>query len=354
MRRSEHDTFMQATLLRRQVLTTTMGIAFVWACFAAPLGLLNLVPIGPTQSLNNTLLLVSSGLLWPLVVRRPHTFERAGAVFFAVVFYVAIAAQFLSVNDYFRPMLFFPCVGAVFLIFGAAAGWTALAVALGGFGLAVAHGNLPANPLGTSTFVLALSVTAFLFHLFRYQALAALEMIEAQNAALDKTSREDPLTGLLNLRAFRDVMARWQNGDAPFAIAFLDIDHFKSINDQYGHDGGDTLLVAFARRLSEMRRPQDVIARIGGEEFAVLMPCLDMAEAEALAERLRSAIATASMELDGDALTITASIGVAMGHAVPGTSPLKIADSAMYLAKRCGRNRVVIAGEQPTEAPASP
>lgn len=348
MRPSAPEIFRQGTELRRQVLIATVGITFGWALVVTPLGLFDVLPLGPMQSLNNALLLTATAGLLPLLLKHPRAFKPAGACFFAMVFYVGISAQFFALNDYFRPLLFFPIVGAVFLIFGSGAGWGAVALSLGGFAAAVVHGNLPANLLGISTFVLTLCVTAFLFHLFRYQAMSALELVEAQNLALDKTAREDPLTGLLNLRAFRAEMAAWEQGDETFAIAFLDIDHFKAINDQYGHDGGDALLVSFARRLIETCRPLDVVGRIGGEEFAILMRCRDNQEAEVLGERLRSAIATATMELDGDALTVTASIGVALRDSVPGANPLKAADGAMYLAKRCGRNRVVIAGDQQT------
>lgn len=344
MRQPRSVAVRQATEIRRQVLMIAMSVSLAWAVIVTPLGLFDLLPFGEAQSLNNVLLLLANAGLWLLLVKRPAAFELVGACFFAATFYVALSAQFFAVNDYFRPLLFFPLVGAVFLIFGTLAGWGAVAVSLGGFAGAVVNGNLPANPLGLSTFFLTLTVSALLFHLFRHQAITALEVVEAQNAVLDKTSREDPLTGLLNLRAFRDAMKLWEAGPMPFAVAFIDIDHFKAINDRYGHDGGDALLVALAHRLNETRRPQDVIARIGGEEFAVLMPCGDMAEAERLGEGLRAAIATASMTLDGDELTVTASIGVAMSDTVAGANPLKVADSAMYLAKRCGRNRVVMAG----------
>lgn len=337
---------MQATRIRRAVLTVALAVPVCWSLIIVPLTWLHLVPMGDEQSANNIIFFVVSAILLPIHVKWPQASGVVGSIYFAGLFYIATSAQFLTPADSLRPLLFFPTVGAVFLIFGSTAGAVAVVAALTGFGSAVATGHLKLGLLEVSTFLVTLVVTALLFHMFRWQAIRALDTIAAQNAALDKVSREDPLTGLMNLRGFRQAMTARDAGRDRFAIAFLDIDHFKAINDRYGHHGGDTLLVAVAYRLANSLRPQDVLARIGGEEFAVLMPCDDAQEAARLGEHLRTAIATARLRLETDELAVTVSVGIAMS--APGLTAdgaLKAADGAMYLAKRRGRNQVVTARE---------
>jgi two-component system cell cycle response regulator len=156
----------------------------------------------------------------------------------------------------------------------------------------------------------------------------------------------DPLTGLLNRRAFSDAMAReilraQRHGHA-LSVLLLDVDHFKSVNDTYGHEGGDHVLKGFAASVKNIARRSDQVGRWGGEEFVVGLAHAAEAGARVAAERLRRAIADTPFTLpDGKTLQVTASIGVA--HITPGENldaVLARADEAMYLAKSRGRNRV--------------
>jgi diguanylate cyclase (GGDEF)-like protein len=158
------------------------------------------------------------------------------------------------------------------------------------------------------------------------------------------------LTGLPNLRAFQEAMeARLSvGGPEPFAVAFADIDHFKAVNDQYGHAGGDTALVAVADMLRTALGPQDMVARIGGEEFAMLLPCSDLSDALAIAERLRATIQNVNFKIDDKSLSVTVSIGVAMSREPHRSMDalLHAADTALYAAKGEGRNRVIAAPQK--------
>lgn len=166
-------------------------------------------------------------------------------------------------------------------------------------------------------------------------------------ARLRETSRTDQLTGILNRRGFEEAfaaeLARVRRTAAPLAIAVGDIDHFKSINDRFGHGAGDAALAAVAGRLRECCRTTDVLARIGGEEFALVMPQTTLAEALPLAERLRRAVAEVR-DPGGAALTI--SFGIAECAAPEDADPerlLRAADRALYAAKDAGRDRVLAA-----------
>lgn len=150
----------------------------------------------------------------------------------------------------------------------------------------------------------------------------------------------DPLTGLRNRRYVRRHLdALLRNSGA--AVLLIDVDRFKSVNDTHGHAAGDTVLREIADRVRAHLRSADVVARYGGEEFMVVMAGAAAEEALLVAERLRNAIAAAPVHLGGQALTVTASVGVAAGE--PGASfdaVVGAADSALYRAKHGGRNRV--------------
>lgn len=154
----------------------------------------------------------------------------------------------------------------------------------------------------------------------------------------------DPLTGLANRRRFESEHARMLLGDggAP-AVLLCDLDHFKLLNDTHGHEAGDTALVVFADLLREVLRPQDLLARIGGEEFAVLLPKTDAEAAMIVANRVRAAVAEQAREPDPPGTTV--SIGVAPAGEGPALADqLRAADAALYAAKAAGRDIVVLAG----------
>lgn len=156
----------------------------------------------------------------------------------------------------------------------------------------------------------------------------------------------DALTGMYNRRQFMarldNEWKRFRRYGRPLSLLMLDIDHFKSINDRYGHDVGDRVIVAVARLCGTQTRDSDVAARIGGEEFAILLPETDLAEAHAVAERLRAAVAELSFESSGGPAAVTASIGAALAdaNAADHAELMKRADEALYTAKRGGRNCV--------------
>ncbi|MBW8312071.1 MAG: diguanylate cyclase [Rhizobium sp.] len=180
-----------------------------------------------------------------------------------------------------------------------------------------------------------------------------LELSDA-NAQLEVLAMTDALTGLANRRHFGDQLAREANraGDTgrPLSLCVLDIDHFKAINDQHGHPAGDAVLRRVALVLEEVVRGSDLLARIGGEEFAVLAVDTGMAEAAQLAERLRAAVERAGPVTVGHAaVSVTVSVGVVtrrvhVGEVVKAPEHLlAAADDALYRAKRNGRNRVEVA-----------
>jgi diguanylate cyclase (GGDEF)-like protein/putative nucleotidyltransferase with HDIG domain len=179
--------------------------------------------------------------------------------------------------------------------------------------------------------------------------LAHAELDKAR-AIADRLARTDVLTGAANRREFRNrlapLLAR-KHRVAPITLALLDIDHFKAVNDTYGHPAGDEVIVEVARRLAGMLGPDDLAARWGGEEFAVYLHGVgDAPTARARCEELRLAIANEPVRMMQGELQITISIGAAIAVADDSADELiDRADGALYQAKRSGRNRTRLVGE---------
>ena len=167
------------------------------------------------------------------------------------------------------------------------------------------------------------------------------DLQQALRTAHDE-ARTDPLTGLLNRRALGEFVDG-PSPDGPVGLLLLDLDHFKTVNDQYGHAGGDAVLCAVAEMLRGALRGDDRAFRIGGEEIAVLLPGADFQGARATAERLRERLATTTINaIPGGALSVTASIGLSVWSADRSfDEAVSAADTALYRAKAGGRNRVV-------------
>ncbi|WP_176508398.1 MULTISPECIES: GGDEF domain-containing protein [Pseudomonas] len=176
------------------------------------------------------------------------------------------------------------------------------------------------------------------------EALGYREHLEEQR----QKALIDPLTGLPNRAAWSEQVERemldWQESGGHLAMAILDLDHFKRINDSYGHLAGDKVLKIVADQLRKRLRPRDFIARFGGEEFVLLLPQTSPAAAAQVAEALRAAIEACPFHFKGERVVITTSIGLsAFRSGERGDQVLKRADAALYRAKDQGRNRVLSA-----------
>jgi len=167
-----------------------------------------------------------------------------------------------------------------------------------------------------------------------------LERARIEMELLRDQAERDPLTGLHNRRH----LDRRHDVAGPVGLAVLDLDHFKDVNDRYGHEAGDRVLVRVAELLREQVRSDDVVARTGGEEFVLLMPRTSDAEALACCERVRAALRAEPWEAIAPGLRITASLGVATAPDATDLDELaRGADERMYEAKRAGRDRAVAA-----------
>lgn len=195
----------------------------------------------------------------------------------------------------------------------------------------------PDTVFAHTTIVVTLVMTILFSYVFATRA-------ENQRRDLESLALSDPLTGLDNRRAFEGVIEQAlheaASGDQIFGLALLDLDGFKEINDAHGHEAGDVVLRQLSQLVSDYLRASDHLFRVGGEEFAILLPGADVEGMQARMENLRARIET-NLRYRGE--VVTASIGAAgWQRGDTATSWLMRADAAMYRAKRQGRNRVIV------------
>jgi len=185
--------------------------------------------------------------------------------------------------------------------------------------------------------------------------------LEEKNRELSRLASTDPMTELLNRRSFdrnleREMLGARRHGDA-LSLAILDLDEFKSINDRFGHDVGDEVLREIARRLRDACRAGDSVARIGGEEFALILTRTTGDGAVTVAERTRALISNRRVVSSAGDLTVTVSAGVASAGGEIGFDPQELfraADEALYTSKHGGRNRVTLSTARAARRPSTP
>lgn len=208
---------------------------------------------------------------------------------------------------------------------------------------------------GVATNMHTLWIAAFAAELVLYAVgtvFIIFILVSERVVAAHKTAASmDPMTGLLNRRGFSEATARLMEREAdagrPITVIIFDIDHFKSVNDRFGHATGDEVLKLFSETVVASLRATDLIGRVGGEEFAALLPC-GLDEAMLAAERVREAFQNSGVAIDDEPLATTVSIGIAGGPAHTELDVLMAsADTALYQAKRGGRNQVKAITEQP-------
>ncbi|MNF67564.1 putative diguanylate cyclase YedQ [compost metagenome] len=194
--------------------------------------------------------------------------------------------------------------------------------------------------------------------------LTAASIMATRNNLLRRMeylAHHDHLTGVLNRAGFwpgaEQMAEKLERGKRPLAVCMLDLDNFKRINDRHGHEAGDKLLKAFTTTVSQHLRQEDLFGRMGGEEFAVLLPDTTRAQTLDVVERLREEVARLKvLDGEGNPVSVTVSIGIACQHQGHFNLDrlLSLADQALYQAKHNGRNRVELHGGEEASGDAAP
>ncbi len=316
--------------------------------------------IGATQFDTRYLLIAKpyflSSLICYLLLRARPSWMTPITVLYAAESLLQFAAVFfLNPSDELRIVWFALNLPGVYLILGQIAGIAVTVVSILFVTIANAHLEQPYSINAIVTICLGMVYISVFFHAFAARSISFHHaMVEANQKLFDMAAR-DPLTGLYNARAYYalcdNALSQARRSGNYFAMLFVDLDHFKSINDRFGHEAGDAVLKNVAACLGSSVRQSDIVGRIGGEEFSVLLPDTDQEGARQLAEKLRQDIEGLMPDIGEQRLPITASIGVAAGGPQHKTvaDVQRQADQAMYVAKRQGRNRVTCLDEMPEE-----
>jgi diguanylate cyclase (GGDEF)-like protein len=305
-------------------------------------------PIGWQHGRSMIAFTTLSFVLWTLLRNKPWRFKKIAWTYEILCLCEYTSSLVFVPVDELRIMWFFTNIPGVFILLGQRAGWVITLLTLAGIVVGNPYLENPYSPNAMATASMAIIYMGFAFHAYVDRSISYFKRMRDYNVQLQDMASHDPLTGVMNARAYymscdqliRSAMRAQQS----FAVLFVDLDHFKNINDTYGHAAGDEVLRVVARTLSNNVRRSDVLGRIGGEEFSVFLPDTDLHGAHRLAEHVRVAIEACQPEVDGVRLKITASIGVAVRTSAQQSMQAiqQHADEAMYQAKRAGRNRVSI------------
>ena len=320
------------------------GALFTAALVAAHLGGINRLDGPHVHSM--TVFTALALTCWAALRSHPERFFKVAWAYEAICMAEYTSALLFVPADELRLLWFMVNIPGVFILLGPRAGW-----AMTGLSLLIVLGLNPWLPRPYSgnaqaTLLLAVLYMSVMFHVFGDRSVSYFSRMRKYNNRLLRIATHDALTGVFNARAYQDqAQAAIRAGAAAgrgYSVLFVDLDHFKRVNDQHGHAAGDKVLQAAAKTLQKGVRHNDVVGRIGGEEFGVLLPQTDMEQALRVGEHLRHSIEQLQIDVGGRSLQITASIGVA--NSPDGLADLPTlqqrADHAMYEAKAAGRNRV--------------
>ncbi len=277
---------------------------------------------------------------------RKHLFYIFAWPYAIVCFGVFISAMLFVPQDEIRILWFFINVPGVYLLLGRFVG--VIATALSMLCIVVVNNYLavPYSDNAIATAMVGLVYLSAFFHAYSSRSISFYRRMLEYNKELTFLANHDPLTGVMNARAYYEVcnslIELSKRESTSFAVLFVDLDHFKKINDQHGHDAGDQVLKDVSTCLKNHVRHSDVIGRVGGEEFSIFLPNTDLIGAEQVAEKLRFEIEALMPRIHSGPIRTTASIGVAISHTPTPTMAniQRQADQAMYQAKQQGRNRV--------------
>lgn len=301
---------------------------------------------GHIHSVNLQIFFLIDLLLTIYLWNRKERFMAVARVFFPAWFLINLSALYFLTNNEFRSIWFFVQIMVSYTVVGTAAGNTTAILTVLTHILANRYLQAPFSSNAMITMVFSLCAISAFLHFYTNRFLAFQNRLTRANVLLHDMSSRDPLTGIWNARAFNEtsdhVIREALRYDMPFAALFIDLDHFKAINDHYGHEAGDVVLKEVATCLATNSRESDLLGRIGGEEFLMLLPRTELAGAMLLAEKLRLSVEALTPTFGETSIPVTVSIGVARNQ--PDHKSIadikRQADQAMYLAKEGGRNRV--------------
>jgi diguanylate cyclase (GGDEF)-like protein len=303
-------------------------------------------PISGRHVTSMTAFTLSTLTLWLLLRGHKERFLAIACLYETICLLEYISALTYVPEDELRVLWFMVNIPGVYILLGQRVGAMITALTVGGLIQGNPYLSAPYSANAIATLSVSLVYMAVFFHYYGDRSISYFVRMRESNEKLRYMATHDNLTGVLNARAYyassEHLIRMAQRQQLPYAVLFVDLDHFKSINDTYGHAAGDIVLKSVASTLGRSIRESDLLGRIGGEEFSIFLPETSLDGAAQLAEHIRAAIENLRPRIGERCLRITASIGVAQNQQND-QSMLAIqqqADQAMYIAKSQGRNRV--------------
>ncbi|MFZ6772746.1 GGDEF domain-containing protein [Undibacterium sp. SXout7W] len=289
---------------------------------------------------------ILSLIVWLLLRGQPQRFITLAWVYETVCLLEYVSALYFVSEDEMRVIWFFTNIPGVYILLGQRPGMLITIATIIGLGAGNSSLPKPYSPHAIATLLAALAYFGAFFHVYGARSISYFVRMRESNRQLRHIASHDPLTDLLNAGAYYatcDQLIHLANRHQQhFSVLFVDLDHFKRINDTYGHEAGDIVLKAVTKQLQNSVRQSDAVGRIGGEEFSVFLPDTDLSGATKLAESMRSEIEKLMPQIGTQRIKVTASIGVASCERSEDSMAAiqRRADQAMYDAKQQGRNRV--------------
>jgi len=293
--------------------------------------------------------LISAFVIWYLR-KGKHVYMTCAWIMIVATYLVFSSALIFVLNDELRVVWYYIFVVVTYVALGNKYGLGATLASILTVSVAKFTFGIALSDHAYFTFTLSLAVTSGIAHTYTNLANSFFDRLAFNLAQLRDLASKDPLTGVRNARTFYELSNKLiqvgQRNATPYCTLFIDLDHFKSINDQYGHAAGDAVLCAVSNCINSHCRESDIVGRIGGEEFAVFLPSTNAHGAVQLAEKLRHNTEILIHTFpNNEQRAVTLSIGVAQSESKDQSIEdiQKRADKAMYKAKKQGRNQVTFA-----------
>jgi diguanylate cyclase (GGDEF)-like protein len=327
------------------------SIMLVIIVFSFLFGLMHDLGINDIGSFHSKVDYIYSALTMVLLIwlRRNKEHFRMTVLGVLITSLLAFSSALVFVTtDEFRMIWFYLLIFVAYIAGGVGMGIVFSILSIANILFCHTFFQLNISEVAMTSAILGLCISSLLALFYTRQVDNYNALLHAKNRELEAHAAQDYLTGILNRRVFLQTGQKYfekaQNNHTPIAFIMLDIDHFKQINDTYGHSIGDNVLMLFADTVRDLLHKEDLFGRLGGEEFGIILCESDEYRAEVVAEKIRRAVAKMSCPGQDANIKVTTSVGVALLE--PGDIHLRDmqgrADKALYNAKNTGRNRTAL------------
>ncbi|WP_373034123.1 GGDEF domain-containing protein [Sulfurovum sp.] len=318
------------------------------AFFAALFGLMSDLAVhdlGPIHSKVNYVYSFLTLLLIFFLRQSKENYEKAAQLLLLISFATFTSALIFVTQNEFRIIWFYLLILGAYMLKDSKSGIFYTVATVGIILAANFFVDLQLSQKAINASILGLMIGSFLSLIYTNKITDYENSLKEQNSTLSILASTDYLTGIMNRRLFNEISKHYfqtaQRDNLNLTLLLLDLDHFKSINDSYGHQSGDQVLIHFVKIIEKTIRKSDIFARIGGEEFAILLSQTDYDTAYDFAEKIRTEIENMTVQYEGKEISVTTSIGISKNSKTDNSfdDMFTRADQAMYQAKKAGRNQ---------------